>query len=268
MTANRIGNGITQQAVIFLRTFLKQDRFNALLTCCGKPTSRDNLSPLDDPSQREKWDQERQRDYYQRNREDRLAYCKQYRQRNRARINEQQRAVREARLVQEILAHASSQPYHQDNAEREQQRRESVEKKNAERKQQRRENRAAYRRDNRDRINERVQQRRESEKEKKARVEAELILKKADVALTQYKQCKEAGKLERLTNADMKSLLDYIVPLHPLDAHDKPGKYQRGKQMKKRLGLPQQGGLHCEKDCLSNYFSDELKEKWLARILE
>eukprot|EP00985_Skeletonema_marinoi_P029331 scaffold27595_cov66-Skeletonema_marinoi.AAC.1 len=89
MTANRIGDGITQQAVIFLRTFLKQDRFNALLTCCGKPTSRDNLSPLDDPSQREKWDQEwqrkyrednrerineRQRENYQNNREDRLAY--------------------------------------------------------------------------------------------------------------------------------------------------------------------------------------------------
>eukprot|EP00985_Skeletonema_marinoi_P002923 scaffold1193_cov126-Skeletonema_marinoi.AAC.3 len=271
MTANRIGDGITQQAVIFLRTFLKQDRFNALLTCCGKPTSRDNLSPLDDPSQREKWDKEWQREYRQRNREahrqyyqdnheDLLAYSRQYYQRNRARINEQRRAVREARLAQEILALASSQQHHQDNAEREQQRRESVEKKNAERKQQRLEQKREYRAVNRDRINERVQQRRETNKEKKARVEAELILKNAEVALTRYTELKKNGALQCLTNDVMKSLLAYIVPLHPLDEHDKPSKYKNGSQMRDRLGL-------CEKDCLSNYFSNEWKEKWLARIL-
>eukprot|EP00984_Skeletonema_dohrnii_P014303 scaffold5994_cov150-Skeletonema_dohrnii-CCMP3373.AAC.2 len=240
------------------------------------------------------WDQERRRAYYQRNREDRLAYFQHYYQRNRAWINEQRRAVREARLAQENLALASSQQYHQDNAEREQQRRlaqenlalassqqyhqdsaereqqlrESVEKRNAERKQQRLEQQREYRAVNRDRLYERAQQRRESNKEKKARAEAERILKKAEVALTQYTELKENGVLQRLTTDVMKSLLDYIVPLQPEDEHDKPNKYKNGPKMRKRLGLPQQGGLHSEKDCLSNYFSDELKEKWLARISE
>ena len=194
MTANRVGKDVKQPDVIFLRTFLGENLFDAMLTCCGKPSSRANPSPLDDPLQREKW----QREYYQENREARLAYS----------------------------------------------------------------------RDNRDRDKERKQQRRESNKEKKARAEAERILKKAEVALTQYTELKKNGVLQRLTTDVMKSLLDYIVPLHPEDEHDKPSKYTSGKKMRKRLGLPPQGGLHCEKDCLSNYFSDEWKEKWLARILE
>eukprot|EP00985_Skeletonema_marinoi_P006252 scaffold2710_cov168-Skeletonema_marinoi.AAC.3 len=252
----RLGDFNAARKCDFSSHLFGNDLFNAMLTCCDKPSSRANPSPLDDPLQREKWAQERQREYYQDNREDRLAYDRQYRQRKRARINEQQQAVREARLAQEILA-----------LESEQQRRESFEKKNAERKQQRLEQQREYRAVNRDRINERQQQRRETNKEKKARAEAERISKKAEVALTQYKKLKEAETLERVTRDDMKSLLAYIVPLCPVDEHDKLTKYTNVEKMRERLGLPPKGGLHCKEECLSIHFSNEWKEKWLARIL-
>jgi hypothetical protein len=57
MTANAIGKGISQKSVISLRCFLERDKFDALLTSCGRPTNRLNPSPLDtdDPSQIERW---------------------------------------------------------------------------------------------------------------------------------------------------------------------------------------------------------------------
>ncbi len=73
MTANRIGDGIQQPEVIFLRCFLGKDMFNALLTCCGTPTSRDKPSPLDDPSQGEVWGREQKQQDYQDNRDTILA---------------------------------------------------------------------------------------------------------------------------------------------------------------------------------------------------
>lgn len=73
ITANRIGNGIQQPEVIFLRCFLGKDMFNALLTCCGTPTSRDKPSPLDDPSQGEVWGREQKQQDYQDNRDTILA---------------------------------------------------------------------------------------------------------------------------------------------------------------------------------------------------
>eukprot|EP00984_Skeletonema_dohrnii_P032011 scaffold25372_cov76-Skeletonema_dohrnii-CCMP3373.AAC.1 len=247
MTANRIGDGITQQAVIFLRTFLKRDRFDALLTCCGKPSSRANPSPLDDPLQRERWDQERRRE---RRRE--------YYQDNRARINEQQREYYQRNRAYFHQWHREYyqrnreyfHQYYQDNRARilEQQR--------------------VYKRDNRDRINEQRRKRepenRKKNGEKKARAKAELILKKAEAALTRYMKLKETETLQQVTNADMKSLLAYIVPLHPLDEHDKPTKYTRTEKMRERLGLPPKGGLHCKEDCLSIHFQDGCKERWLA----
>eukprot|EP00985_Skeletonema_marinoi_P016772 scaffold9058_cov174-Skeletonema_marinoi.AAC.2 len=256
MTANRVGKDVKQPDVIFLRTFLGENLFNAMLTCCGKPSSRANPSPLDDPLQREKWDRDARLAYDRQRNHDpaRREYHKKYYQDNlnRARINEQQRANyqvnREAHL-------AYAHQYRKDNRD-------------ACLAYDRQRNRRQYRQDNRDRINERKQQRRESNKEKKARAEAERILKKAEIALTQYTELKKNGALQQITTDVMKSLLDCIVPLHPLDGHDKRSKYKNGSQMRKRLGLPQPGGLHCEKDCFSNYFSNEWKEKWLARILE
>mmetsp|Transcript_26979 Transcript_26979/g.45900 ORF Transcript_26979/g.45900 Transcript_26979/m.45900 type:complete len:114 (+) Transcript_26979:219-560(+) len=111
-----------------------------------------------------------------------------------------------------------------------------------------------------------MQQRRESNKEKKARAKAEHIIKKADVALTRYKKFKEAETLQYVTKDDMKSLLAYIVPLCPVDEHDKPTKYTRTEKMRERLGLPPKGGLHCKEDCLSIHFQNGWKERWLAMI--
>lgn len=48
MTANQIGHGVSEKTAVFLRCFLAQDRFIAVLTCSGKATSHSNLSPLDD----------------------------------------------------------------------------------------------------------------------------------------------------------------------------------------------------------------------------
>eukprot|EP00984_Skeletonema_dohrnii_P009735 scaffold3750_cov111-Skeletonema_dohrnii-CCMP3373.AAC.4 len=257
MTANRVGKDVKQPDVIFLRTFLGENLFDAMLTCCGKPSSRANPSPLDDPLQREKWRQEYMAEYhkkyYQDNREDLHAYKRQYYHDNRARINEQRRENRQRRENQ----------YYQDNLARmREQRRENYQDNRARMREQKR----VYHRDNRDRINQRAQQRRETNKEKKARAKAELILKKAEAALTRYMKLKETETLQCLTSDDMKSLLAYIVPLCPVDEHDKPTKYTRTDKMRERLGLPPKGGLHREEDCLSIHFQDGCKERWLAMI--
>eukprot|EP00984_Skeletonema_dohrnii_P016969 scaffold7640_cov73-Skeletonema_dohrnii-CCMP3373.AAC.2 len=103
-------------------------------------------------------------------------------------------------------------------------------------------------------------------RQKKFRAEAEGILKKADSALTRDKKLKEAETLQQVTRDDMKSLLAYIVPLCPVDEHDKPTKYTTVEKMRERLGLPLKGGLHCKEECLSIHFPDGWKEKWLARV--
>jgi len=187
MTANRIGDGIQQPEVIFLRCFLGKDMFNALLTCCGTPTSRDKPSPLDDPSQGEVWERARGQEYRRNNAEQ----------------------IRE---------------YHRNNAEQ---------------------------------INARRQQRRQSISQQKTQAAAESILKNAKAALQRYVDCKRKNALQCVTNADMKALLSYIVPLRPADEHDKPTKYKNAIQMRNRLGLPPTGGLRCQEDCLSKYFTNE-----------
>eukprot|EP00985_Skeletonema_marinoi_P008734 scaffold3987_cov143-Skeletonema_marinoi.AAC.3 len=291
MTAKRVGKDVKQPDVIFLRTFLGMNLFNALLTCCDKPTSRANPSPLDDPLQREKWEQERQQErqqeYYQRNREARLAY----REMNGERIREQQRVyyemngerIREQQRVYyemngERIREQRRENY-QMNGERIREQRRVYRVMNGERMREQervyremngermREQDRVYYHNNRDRINERVQQRRESEKEKKARAEAERIIKKAEVALTRYMKLKETETLQYVTKDDMKSLLAFIVPLYPVDEHDKTIKNATVDKMRERLGLPQSGGLK-EGTCLSTYFPTGWKEDWRARILE
>jgi hypothetical protein len=87
MTANAIGGGISQKSVIAIRCFLGRDKFDALLTSCGRPTNRLNPSPLDDPTQSKEWEQanrrEYQREYYQEHREERCEYQREYYQEHR-----------------------------------------------------------------------------------------------------------------------------------------------------------------------------------------
>jgi hypothetical protein len=85
---------------------------------------------------------------------------------------------------------------------------------------------------------------------------AESILKNAKAALKRYMDYKQKCTLQYLTNADMKALLAYIVPLLPVDEQDKPSKYNSATKMRERLGLPLTGGLLCQEDCLSKYFKN------------
>ena len=225
MTANQID--VSEKAAVFLRCFLGQDRFNAVLTCSGKLASRRKPSPLDDTEQIEVWKgnkekkREYQKEYIERpgNKEKKREYDKEYNARpgNKEKQREYQKEYNERPENKE-----KRREYQKEYNERPENKEKNKEKK----------------REYRQKVRKRSE---------------EITFQTANIALNEYKQRLKEGTLNHLAKREWKSLLAYIIKQDPKGKLDTISKYTNVDKMKNRLGVTNTD----TKDCLSKYFPKE-----------
>ena len=116
----------------------------------------------------------------------------------------------------------------------------------------------------RQKLNEIAAKRAASRSDKQAKKKAtkkQQTITMAEKAFKEYTSLIAEDKLYQLTGGTIQKLLDYIVPLEPLNDKDKPGIYKNASatDKKKRFEL-------CREKDLRKYFTDDCKSEFLGML--